>query len=194
MKTSLLVFLVGWCGGSGDDLLHWVVGVWSSVTDECGLPQQVMGFALVLVVQFLLVCGGSGGIPLHLWRRGNSGGPSYWLPWNCMFATDSTWFYNFWLPVYHTGWKPVCWFSWLGDVGVVGMICFIGLLVFGLQWLMIVVCLSRWWVLCRFSSCDFFWFAVAQGVSLSIYYGEVFLVGLLILLRSNIPVRARSNQ
>ncbi len=32
----------------------------------------------------------------------------------------------------------------------------------------------------QFSSCDFFWFAVAQGVSLSIYDREVFLAGLLI--------------
>jgi hypothetical protein len=56
------------------DLLNWFIGVRSSALDEgCSHP-QVMDFASVLM-QFLLVCGGSGVFPLHLAEK-------YW-PFYC---------------------------------------------------------------------------------------------------------------
>jgi hypothetical protein len=56
---------LGWVMGVVGDLLEWVVGVWSSVVDGTGSPPQVMGFASVLM-QFLLICGGSGVFPLSM--------------------------------------------------------------------------------------------------------------------------------
>jgi hypothetical protein len=50
------------------DVLDWIVGVWSSVMDECGSPPQILGFATVLM-QLLLVCVGSGGFSLHLAKK-----------------------------------------------------------------------------------------------------------------------------
>ncbi len=47
------------------DQLGWFVGVWSSADDGVGLHLQVMDVVLVLM-RFLLVCGGSGVFPLHL--------------------------------------------------------------------------------------------------------------------------------
>ncbi len=46
-------------------LLDWFVGIWASAVDEGGLHPQVMGSTLVLL-QFLLVCSGSGVFPLYL--------------------------------------------------------------------------------------------------------------------------------
>ena len=56
---------LGWVTKAAADLLNWVVGVWSLVVDACVLTPQVMGFVLVLM-RFLLVCGGSVVFPLHL--------------------------------------------------------------------------------------------------------------------------------
>ena len=80
---------LGWVTGVVGDLLEWVVGVRSSVVDGTGSPPQVMGFASVLM-QFLLICGGSGVFPLSMaekywpvcgmmrgWRRGCNVGSSH---------------------------------------------------------------------------------------------------------------------
>ncbi len=67
IEQSMEGFL-GWVTGMVANLLDWFVGVWSSIVDEGGLHLQVMDFASVLM-HFLLVCGGSGVLPLHLADR-----------------------------------------------------------------------------------------------------------------------------
>ena len=64
IEQSMEGFL-GWVTGVVGDLLEWVVGVRSSVSDGAGSPPQVMGFASVFM-RFLLVCGGSGVFPLSM--------------------------------------------------------------------------------------------------------------------------------
>jgi hypothetical protein len=56
---------LGWVTRVVADFLDWVVGVWSLVVDEGGLHLQVMDFPSILM-QFLLVSGGSGVFPFHL--------------------------------------------------------------------------------------------------------------------------------
>ncbi len=59
---------LGWVMGVVGDLFNWVVGVRSLAVDGSGLPPQVMDFASVLM-QFLLICGGSGVFPLSMAER-----------------------------------------------------------------------------------------------------------------------------
>ena len=58
---------LGLVSGVVGGLFDWVVGVWSTVVDGGGSPLQMMDFASVLM-QFLLICGGSGVLPL-IWLR-----------------------------------------------------------------------------------------------------------------------------
>jgi len=67
IEQSMVGFL-GWVMKMVADFLDWIVGVWSSVMDECGSPPQILGFATVLM-QLLLVCVGSGGFSLHLAKK-----------------------------------------------------------------------------------------------------------------------------
>jgi hypothetical protein len=64
IKQSMEGFL-GWVMGMVANLPDWFVGAWSLVADEAGSPLKVIRFVLVLK-QFILICGGSGVVPLHL--------------------------------------------------------------------------------------------------------------------------------
>jgi hypothetical protein len=57
--------ILGWVTVVVGVLLDWVVGIWSSSVDGGGLPPQVMDFASVLI-RFLLICGSSRDLPLHM--------------------------------------------------------------------------------------------------------------------------------
>ncbi len=75
---------LGWVMEMVANLLDWFVGVWSSMVDEGGLHPQVIDFASVLM-QCLLVCGGSGVFPLHLADRY---WPSYHSPAGVQYDVD----------------------------------------------------------------------------------------------------------
>jgi hypothetical protein len=55
----------GWVTRMVTNLLDWFVSIWSSAVDNGGSHLQMIDFMSVLM-QFLLVCGGSGVFPLHL--------------------------------------------------------------------------------------------------------------------------------